>query len=263
LISHAIIDDRAVPLSRAPAAAGAAMTPRSRDVVLERTFNLRDLGGYRAAGGATVAWGRLYRGAGLHRLAGADAERVGALGLRTAVDLRTAAEIASRGGWPLDALAADARRLPLIPALWDDAARPPTGAPADVLGARYDELLAAGGPALAQLVELLAEPARLPLVFYCAAGKDRTGIAAAIVLGALGVGADDVVADYALSTERVARMAALAGRAPAPLSVAPPQVMRRFLARIERRHGSVERLLRSLGVTDATLAALRGNLLVR
>lgn len=232
-------------------------------MVLERTFNLRDLGGYPAAGGATVAWGRLFRGAGLHRLLGLDAERVRALGLRTAVDLRTTAEIASRGGWPVDALACDVRRLPLIAELWDDAPQPPTGSPADVLGARYDELLVAGGPALAQLVGLLAEPARLPLVFFCAAGKDRTGIAAAIVLGALGVGTEEIVADYALSTERVARMAARAGLEVAPLAAAPPEVMRGLLERTERRHGSVAGLLGSLGVSDAALVGVRRNLLVR
>lgn len=236
--------------------------PRRRDVALEATFNLRDLGGYAAAGGRAVAWWRVFRGAGLHRLAGADAERVRALGLRTAVDLRTDAEVARKGGWPVDALAVDVRRLPLIPALWDDKRRPPTGPPARVLAERYEELLAAGGPALARLVELLADRERLPLVFFCTAGKDRTGIAAAVVLGALGVGAEDIVADYALSTERVARMARRAGVAPAPLAVAPPEVMRGFLAGIDRRHGSIPDLLRELGVSEGALERLRANLLV-
>lgn len=232
-----------------------------RDVVLRRTFNLRDLGGYRTAGGAIVAWGRVFRGAGLHRLAGADAEVVRALALRTAVDLRTDAEIAAKGAWPVRLLGAETHRLPLIARLWDDVAAPPGGAPARVLGARYDELLEAGGPSLARLVHLLSCAARVPLVFFCAAGKDRTGIAAAVVLGALGVEAETIVADYALSTERVARMARRAGREPGPLAVAPPEVMHGLLERIEARHGSVPGLLRSLGVTGTTLTRLRRNLL--
>lgn len=231
-----------------------------RDIPLERTYNLRDLGGYAVAGGGAVRWRTVLRGAGLHRLDGEDAELVRALGVRTAVDLRTEAEVAARGTWPAALLGGEVRRLPLIPRLWADDEVPPGRTAEAVLGGRYDEMLEHGGAAVAELFALLADPGRLPLVFFCTAGKDRTGIVAALVLEALGVARADVVADYALSAERVARMARRAGRPLPALGIAPPAVMEAFLARIDRRHGSVRGLLRDLGVGDDVLAAVRANL---
>ena len=58
-------------------------------------------------------------------------------------------------------------------------------------------------------------PDAYPLVFHCFAGKDRTGILTALVLGLLGVADDDIAADYALSQVAMrspARLAASAGR---------------------------------------------------
>jgi protein-tyrosine phosphatase len=51
------------------------------------------------------------------------------------------------------------------------------------------------------VIGVLAEPDALPGVFHCTAGKDRTGIVAAVLLSALGVGDDDVTADYLLTAE--------------------------------------------------------------
>ena len=232
----------------------------SRDIPLARTYNLRDLGGYAVAGGGRVRWRTVLRGAGLHRLGGDDAELVRGLGVRTAVDLRTEAEVAARGTWPAELLGGEVRRLPLIPRLWPDDEVPPGRSAEEVLAARYDEMLERGGAAIAGLFGLLAERERLPLVFFCTAGKDRTGIVAALLLEALGVARADVVADYALSAERVARMARRSGRPLPALGIAPPAVMEAFLARVDRRHGSVRGLLRELGVGDDLLATVRANL---
>ncbi len=53
---------------------------------------------------------------------------------------------------------------------------------------------------------MLAQPATYPAVFHCFAGKDRTGILAAVVLGLVGVPDDVIVADYVLSRDAMVRM---------------------------------------------------------
>ena len=78
-----------------------------------------------------------------------------------------------------------------------------------MLGSLYIQMLDVGAPALSESLRVLADPAQVPAVFHCAAGKDRTGVLAAIVLSLLGVDEETIVGDYALTA---AAMAA-AGRA--------------------------------------------------
>jgi protein-tyrosine phosphatase len=81
---------------------------------------------------------------------------------------------------------------------------------------------------------------------HCASGKDRTGIVAALVLGLLGVGEDDIVADFALTeraTDRADRR--WAGRQPNRQLIwpgygrAPAEPMRRFRSDLATVHGSI------------------------
>ena len=72
------------------------------------------------------------------------------------------------------------------------------------MGEGYAAMLGLAGEQVATVLRLLADPDVYPAVFFCAAGKDRTGVLAAIVLAVLGVDDDDIVADYAL-TDSVAR----------------------------------------------------------
>ena len=68
----------------------------------------------------------------------------------------------------------------------------------DFLHWAYSDMLATGGADVRRAIDVLAAPGALPAVFHCAAGKDRTGLLAVLVLGPLGVPHDDIVADYAL-----------------------------------------------------------------
>ena len=74
---------------------------------------------------------------------------------------------------------------------------------AEDLTERYLWYLDVGGPALAEALVLLGEADSYPLVFHCAAGKDRTGVLAALVLDIVGVDAADIVADYLITESRM------------------------------------------------------------
>ena len=246
--------------------------PRARNLTLTGVYNFRDLGGYRARDGRTVRWHTLFRADGLDRLTPADVEVLRPYGLRTVLDLRMAHELDERGRFPVDVYPVTFHHVSVMDRTWDrDAAIRDELPAADFLHARYSEMLLEAGPRYAEAIRLLAADAALPAVFHCAAGKDRTGLLAMLVLGAVGVSHDDIVEDYALtsSTMEVFRSRATSNpEAAAALAAIPPvffaadpMAMSRVLDDIEAAHGTVRGYLASVGVAEAVLTSLETQLL--
>ena len=187
----------------------------ARHVALDGAVNVRDVGGYQSSYGLQVARGLLFRGDALSQLSGLDRERIDRLGLRTVIDFRSPGEVLLSG----------ADRLPFgvqfvsLPVGGGD------------LGAVY-ELIASGdherqrrelgdGRAAEFMVEInrgfvadarqreafgaalrvVCAAGRLPLLYHCSGGKDRTGWMTAIVLTVLGVPREFVLRDYLLSND--------------------------------------------------------------
>jgi protein-tyrosine phosphatase len=109
-------------------------------------------------------------------------------------------------------------------------------------------------------------------VFHCAAGKDRTGILSALVLGSLRVDPAIIAADYGLTEHAMQRLvvwarehqpelAELYAKMPPRFAAADPRAMSVILADIMRDHGSVREYARAIGVSEATLARLESELL--
>ena len=239
-----------------------AMPVSNRRVVdMEGCFNFRDLGGYPAAGLRTVKWEHLFRADGLHRLTDADLARLAELGLVTVIDLRTDQELEEVGriAWPAPELTY--HHLPMLDVL-PDRTTYPAWVDASYVADRYVGMLEKGAAAVAEALAILASPAAYPAVFHCAAGKDRTGLLAAVVLGLLGVSDEDIIADYALSQQAMGRMLAwlraerpelreqIEGSA-AAIVAAEPDTMSLFLDRLRERHGSFAGYAEALGVGGA------------
>jgi len=253
-------------------AASPTTFPPSRSITLTGVFNFRDLGGYAAADGRTTRWRTLFRADGLDRLTADDVEVLRPYGLRTVVDLRMAHELDERGRFPVDSYPVTFHNISVLDQTWDREQAALSSLPAaDFLHERYTEMLAEAGPRYADALRLLAAADALPAVFHCAAGKDRTGLLAMLVLGTVGVGHDDIVEDYALTSVTMdAFKAAAAERAESAEALAEvpqlfwsadPLAMSRVLGDIESAHGSVAGYARAIGLTDAELAALADNVL--
>ena len=112
---------------------------------------------------------------------------------------------------------------------------------------------------------------REPALFHCAAGKDRTGLLAAVLLAALGVREEEIIEDYAATRSSLERILdrlrqssscdyAFAELPPETLH-AEPQTMERLLGRVTRGYGSMRAYLLGSGITAAELAALEAALL--
>lgn len=185
--------------------------PPSRWLDLDGTANTRDLAGLPVAGGGAIRAGCLIRSDNLQALSAADLSLlVETLGVRTVLDLRTGAERRSEGPGPLQA-SAQVRHvhLPLIPETPTIRHDPGAVLPdrwADGATGAYLHYLHDAPPAFAAAARLLARPASGATIVHCAAGKDRTGVLVAIVLEAVGVDRETIVADYALTNERIERI---------------------------------------------------------
>lgn len=243
-----------------------------RLVALEAVHNFRDLGGYETADGRTTLWRTLYRADGLYRLTPADVEALEPLGLRTVIDLRSAPELDERGRFPVDAHPVGFHHLPIVDKTWAQGDAPDYERDEDFLIWAYQDMLTVGAPRFATAFEVLAEPGALPAVFHCAAGKDRTGLLAALLLGSLGVSQADILADYALTVEGMARFREWAAREwpewiermasiPPAYTAALPEAMGHILDALRAEHGTIRAYVRSIGVTDDTLTTLESVLL--
>jgi protein tyrosine/serine phosphatase len=268
---------------------------------LDGAVNVRDLGALPAGDGHTAA-GRLIRGDNLQDLSPADVRRlVDDIGLTTVVDLRSPYEVGAEGPGPLTRVAS-VRHLyhSLLPeqGTATDAAAgggPPDDQPrgqgpasvaADALAIRRRDAATALSPDDVrvgyylgylqdrpdQVVAALRGIARSPgaALVHCAAGKDRTGVVVALALTVAGVRRDAIIADYAVTAER---MHAVLGRLRASPTYAEdtnsrpdnehmpsPQTMAAFLDYMNTEYGGVLAWLGAHGFGPDDVAALRAKL---
>jgi len=226
------------------------------------TFNFRDLGGLRAGDGVT-RHGVLMRSDALVRLGDEGRAALRALGVRSAIDLREPVE-RELDPPDFDGLPIALHQRPLFDGAID------MEAPKELPGL-YLDVVERCGRQIAGALALLGGGDALPAVFFCSAGKDRTGLVAALTLSAVGVDDTDVAAEYAL-TERVmqgrfrqavesrARAAGLSEQLLAVRLGAPADLMLETLAELRRQHGSAADYLRANGLGSADLDALRSAL---
>jgi protein-tyrosine phosphatase len=238
-----------------------------RQIVLAGCHNFRDLGGYPTTDGTTLRWRQLFRSDGLERLTAADVVQIrDHLRIGTVIDLRSSSELEAEGRGPLAELPIRFHHLPLF----DGDTRGARGESANLsLGRRYFLLARMASERIGAVITALAE-ADGPAVYHCAAGKDRTGVISAVLLGLLGVPDAAVVADYAATKDNldaiVARLASLKGyRAvlrdlPPDTLHAEPETMAEFLESIRAEYGSMRDYARQAGVRIATIDQLRERL---
>jgi protein-tyrosine phosphatase len=240
----------------------------SRHVSFDRLHNFRDFGGYRAADGGRVRWGRLYRSDSLGKLAGQDTRRFAALGIRTVIDLRYPWEVAYGGRVPARAgLAYYNCSIEHRP--YDQSQLSAAADPVRFLADRYSEVAADGAAEISQALRIIADAGQSPLVIHCASGKDRTGLLAAVVLALLGVPDDCIAADYAL-TELATDQLIAEWKARYPgrellwpfYGRAPGDLMRLFLAERSTEYGSVREYVTGyLGMPGRVIEDLRAGYL--
>jgi len=239
-----------------------------RHVPLQGASNFRDLGGYLGHGGRRVRWRLLFRSDHLAHLSAPDRAQLDALKIGRSFDFRGLRESAAQSyDWPgttRHSLAIEPTLVQYLHAQLE-AGRPMSAQDAvQAMQTTYEGFVRNNSDRFAELfTHLLAQGA--PLVFHCTAGKDRTGLAAALVLSALGVSHEDIVQDYLLTNALYRYDGALS----APGAMLSPEIMavvwrvredflQASLRVIEDDYGSMETYLRQrIGLTPPKLERLR------
>lgn len=238
-----------------------ATTP-TRLLSVEGAYNLRDIGGYAVAPGRATRWRTILRSGSLHALSRSGHHTLAALGLRSIIDLRTAAEIAVEPNPLANHPDIYYTNVALVNALR------PHNQPLPGLSEFYHQIIDHGREAIGAVFERLATPNAFPALIHCTAGKDRTGLIVALLLSIVGVPHHIIAADFALSEPALAAAPAFAhhrqrllGAGQAHLLCAPPELISESLSAIEEAHGSVVHYLHTCGLTEQTLTRLRTHLL--
>lgn len=245
---------------------------------LEGGFNLRDMGGYATMDGRTVKRGMLYRSGVMSLLTEADEAHLASLGIATVCDLRRPGERkrdptrwcepAGAFYWSRDYTESSGVLSELLHGPGTTASRV-----REMMLSLYPEILVDHASSYRFLFERLAG-GHVPLLFNCSAGKDRTGIAALLILSVLGVPRETIIEDYLL-TNRYADFDRLlaAGRAGAdrfreidpavlePLFAADADYLVTAFDSLDRDHGGVDAYLAAIGVDDAARGRLHDLLL--
>jgi protein-tyrosine phosphatase len=259
--------------------------PSPRVLDLPGSCNLRDFGGYATRDGSHVRRGRLFRSGVLNRLAPAAVRTLQSLPLRAVCDLRRTEERRLHPNPDFGPTVrtfeweATAETSPVRHRRFAESASIEEGRAAMV--AMYRRMPFLLQVRLAGVFEALAHADDGAVVVHCSAGKDRTGVAVALVLEALAVPRETVVADYVLTNTAVDLRRQLLGEGATgvgisatadPIRALPPLAREAVLdahpcyvlaalEAIEARHGCVERYLHDeLGVDASLLARVRTNL---
>jgi protein-tyrosine phosphatase len=246
-------------------------------LLVEGTLNFRELGGYRNAAGQTVRRGRVFRSDHLSDVTDAGLAAISELGIRTVVDLRFPTERASKPS----RLPEGTRIVQTHPDGMEAADH--TGFLERIMSGEvtdytvsdaandYRRMLNDGAGLVVETLSVIADPASGPVLFHCMAGKDRTGIAAALLLRILGVDDETIQRDYLLtnpyrSAIRVEQMRPVVAAAGSTVE----RVQAMFTANCESlaaafdevdSNGGTEQFLVDRGLNPDVPARLRANLL--
>lgn len=239
--------------------------------------NWRDIGGQRTTDGRTVVHGLLYRCAHLGKATAEDLELLRQLGIRVVVDLRADLEAEDEGIGVPEGAERLAFGLPASEAYLmtrDYVARGDyegllaslaAGGEVETVVVRhmaefYVEMTADAQGVFAGTLRHLADSANSPAIVHCSAGKDRTGWTVALLLLALGVPVEDVMAEYLLSNAAAAQAVPdprLAEQYAALIGVLP-EYLAGALTHVQAHYGGIDTYLRdTLAIDDATRDALR------
>jgi protein-tyrosine phosphatase len=225
--------------------------------------NFRDLGGIPLQGELETQAGRVFRSCALQDLDEAGQASLRSLRLALVVDLRSDAEIAAAPG----SLTICARRVhvPIFASLTPIAEMFSGDASLD-LGARYIHALETAPAAFACAMTALAQAEGGPVAFHCTAGKDRTGLIAALLLDLAGASPAAIADDYARTTHFAAalleklRSKALArgtdDSVVARVLSANAPAMLRVMTHVSDRYNGSHAYLRAAGVEEDDLEKL-------
>ncbi|MGW4244993.1 tyrosine-protein phosphatase [Nocardia sp. NPDC004722] len=267
-------------------AAPAPLRQEATQITLQGAVNVRDIGGYATYTGDPTESGKVIRSDALGKLTDADVQKVGALGIQTVVDFRTAAEVQGLGADRLPAgVSAVSRPIDdggiYLKTAQAIGSKDPVqqqallgdGKAEQIMKNAYTSFLSAD--ATAKFAQTIKDVAAAPgaVLYHCTSGKDRTGWMTYVLLQAVGVPESVARQDYLLSNQyRAASDAALRAQLKAagimqnpdlliPLQIVSNEYLDIAVAQMKQQYGDFGKYLsKGLGLDAGTILKLHHNL---
>lgn len=232
------------------------VTPEGSAVLAERHlpmaggFNYRDMGGYKTRSGQYVKWGKVFRSDDLHHLTAEDLNYLASIPLVSIVDFRSPSEMAQAPDIPASSVRHQYAYSIAPGNLIDlDELSSVTIEQTDQMMKEMNLLFVTDSAIIAQyrkFFHLLQDEEQVPLMFHCSAGKDRTGMGAALFLATLGVDEETIYEDYLLSNKYLGeKYASYIHAYPQlePLFQVKPEFLRAGLEQIKAEYGTIENFI--------------------
>jgi len=238
----------------------------NRHLSLKGTYNIRDLGGYKTSSGTTIPWRKFLRGDSPHLLNNDGMSYLHQEGLRLIVDLRTKKEIKEAPN-PFEKFSGvKFLNLPLFDDLAPIFMLNNKTSKENPLLRFYLTALHNRHDAIKAIMSEIANVDDGAVMFNCTAGKDRTGIVAALLLGLVGVSSEEIIYDYTLTTplipdlvkqlllESKKRGGDIAKHS--KMLESPADVIKLTLLDLEKRYGSIKNYFKTIGVGETLILHL-------
>lgn len=238
----------------------------NRHLSVKGTYNIRDLGGYKTQFGKTTPWRKFFRSDSLHLITNEGMSSLYQKGLRLVIDLRTQKEMKERPN-PFEKFP-DVRFLNLP--LFDDLApifmlKNDTAQQSPLLNF-YLAALHNQHDAIRAVMSEISNTNDGAILFNCTAGKDRTGIVAALLLGLVGVSNEDIMYDYTLTAELIpdlvkqllveSKERGVDTKKHSQMLESPAEVIKLTLLELEKKYGSVNNYFKTIGLEQALISNL-------
>ncbi|MDR3118677.1 MAG: tyrosine-protein phosphatase [Mediterranea sp.] len=251
------------------------MVTASRNSVIPNIQNFRDIGGYTATKGKQVRWGMLYRSAQIEGFSGSTLKELKNIGIKTVIDLRTAEETAKTP--PLEEQGFNVVRIPIETIETDNIVQKlrdgqiKNDSVSQLIRYANREIVTSCLADYRKMFDVLEEKDNYPVLISCATGINRTAIATAVILSALGVNEETVMSDYLRSNDffdipHVSgygyQLPVRAQEAITTLFSAREEFLNVAMRQMEKNYGSVPTYLKKgIGLTDEDKRKLCGILL--
>ena len=232
-------------------------------IPLEKACNVRDLGGYVTKDGKMTAFGRFLRSDGITELTEADKCKLKEYGVKTVIDLRSREELDEKP----NSLGQDEDVYYAHFGILDHIAQemyPPHVLERDFLGEMYIIIMEHCQNPLASVFRLMASAEEGCILFHCTAGKDRTGIVAALLLDLAGVDYYDIVANYEVTytyiRKNLENIVRVAPNVPGSIGLSKPQSIELFLGHLHGKYRNAEGYLNHIGISREEVDYIRNRL---
>lgn len=229
---------------------------------IEGAFNVRELGGYENSQGQTIQRQRFIRSGSLGGLTQRGMDTLLDYGVDCIIDLRSFMETEKQP----DILAKHDKvkyhHVPMLDNIQSNISSEISDMFPESLEAMYQGLLDNSHAEWKRVFEIFSDRQNHCILFHCSAGKDRTGISAALLLGLAGVEYDSIVEDYSWTQHLLPKslFENVPLQVPDFLFESNPEAMRTTLAYIDRAYGGVDSFFLKIGVTDTEKENIRNKM---